>query len=515
MSPTRLAPVLSTLVLALAVSARASDFNGDGYDDLAIASRGIAGMTAPGRVHVLFGGAGGIDTTDTVKLSPSQFGIADNFADFGVGLAGGDFDGDGFDDLAVGAPNTSVSGHAGAGVVVVVRGGPFGFDIANAKTFSQDTPGIDEAAEDPVVALSGPIDYPEWFGSTLAAGDLNGDGRDDLAIGVSENLPGSIAAGGFHVLMGSKKGLTAKKSRFFTQDSKNVPGDAEPFDRFASTIVAGDVNGDGRDDLCIGAFGEANEASEPFGRAWIFFGASSGIDAKRCREFGPADLGEDGDLASTNTGVGRSFAVGNCDGAGRPELVVGLSGHAMGAGAISSITARKKTLDLATTRARTQNNLGFESSEEGDYFGWALACADFDGDGYDDVAASALGEDLSGLFDTGITMVVSGGPEGLHEYAAPIIPGTNGIPGSIQQSAQAGQLLATGDFDADGFADLVIAAPPYLVNQLAFGGTDYPGAGVVLVLRGSPIGLIGAGARFFSEPGGATQYNLFGLAISN
>ena len=111
--------------------------------------------------------------------------------------------------------------------------------------WTQDSANVNYAAEE-----------DDYFGSYLSSGDFNGDGKDDLAIGISgEDLGSIVDAGAVQVLYGSSKGLSATlpiANQFWTQDSTNVNDVAEKMDLFGYTLSSGDFNGDGKDDIAIG-----------------------------------------------------------------------------------------------------------------------------------------------------------------------------------------------------------------------------------------------------------------------
>jgi hypothetical protein len=146
---------------------------------------------------------------------------------FGYSLAAGDFNNDGFDDLAIGVPQESIGTVGGAGAVHVLYGSSSGLQtLSPADQFwHQGKPGVDDVEE-----------TDDFFGTSLAAGDFNNDGRDDLAIGVVlENSPADDA-GAVHVLYGSNAGLqtSSPADQFWTQDSPGVEDTAEEGDRFGS-----------------------------------------------------------------------------------------------------------------------------------------------------------------------------------------------------------------------------------------------------------------------------------------
>ncbi|WP_416896830.1 MAG: FG-GAP-like repeat-containing protein [Minwuia sp.] len=205
----------------------AGDFNGDGRIDLAVGAPNADTGNGEGSGSVFeFHGHdesfSGIRRLDQSGLSPDEAGDL-----FGEVLAAGDFDGDGYDDLAVSAARESVgSGAAQQGLVLLFRGGPDGLSIDTALD-PRDVPG-------------GASDYM-LFGSSLATGDFDGDGRTDLAIGApgdrssQSGMPAVVDAGGLH-----RRDL-AETGRRMTRPCPDRPGGMQR--RRADSPLCGDVTG--------------------------------------------------------------------------------------------------------------------------------------------------------------------------------------------------------------------------------------------------------------------------------
>ncbi|MDQ1068480.1 FG-GAP and VCBS repeat-containing protein [Streptomyces canus] len=171
-----------------------------------------------------------------------------------------DFDKDGYGDLAV--SDTRYNNKAGS--VVVWRGGSTG--PTTKYRLTQSTAGVATAAT-----------TRDYFGSDLSAGDTNGDGYPDLAVGVYSEKVGSMEdAGGVHVLRGGKSGLTGKNSQWFTRATAGVPGDPREYESFGSLVRLRDIDRDGDKDLLV-----SNNSYDP---SVLLPGTGSGITATGARE---------------------------------------------------------------------------------------------------------------------------------------------------------------------------------------------------------------------------------------
>ncbi len=257
----------------------AGDFDADGYADLAIGNlqEDRAG-TDEGIVHVLYGtatGPGAVDPDDQLWTAGEGLaaGIIESFNFCGAALAVGDFDGDGYDDLAIGCPGYDLGSRGDAGTVLLVYGSSAGLD--ESELWNQE---VGSVLEDPTDA--------ERFGSAVTAGDFDGDGFDDLAVSAPEENIDFTDDGVVHVLFGSASGVTDVGNFLLAQDIGTlVHGTPADRDYFGYALTSGDYNGDGLDDLVVGTPYDYDSGAEYGGVVNVFPGSASGPSTTRDRWF--------------------------------------------------------------------------------------------------------------------------------------------------------------------------------------------------------------------------------------
>ncbi|MFN7143903.1 MAG: FG-GAP-like repeat-containing protein, partial [Myxococcota bacterium] len=489
------------------------DVNGDGYDDVAIGSPEYSSDT--GRVYVHHGGPTGISTTAARTLTGSGSSSGQNF---GKALAGaGDVNGDGYDDLVVGAPRYSSS----RGAVYVFHGSASGIAATASASLYGDATGdafgsavdgagdVDGDGHHEIIVgayLAGSYGkayvyagsrsgittggvstltaYGEVYGHTVAGvGDVDGDGFADVAVG---DRGYSSLRGQAYVYRGSLGGLytspfvtlTGSGAEWLGNDiagAGDVDGDgyddvligaeyadgglgvAYVYEGSASTITrttaltglsddalgyavasAGDVNADGYDDVVVGAYGY----DDATGRAYVYQGSAAGLSTT---------------AATTITGTTASAYLGHavaggCDvnADGYDDVIVGAYGASWGAVYVhhGSATGTPSTPTTALT-----------GSSDAGYLGSGVACADLNGDGYDDIVATAP---YSNAFRTW-----HGRSTGVASSTARTI--------SLLYARTVARL---GDVNGDGYEDVAIGAETY---------SSYTGQ--VSVYTGSAAGL--------------------------
>lgn len=300
------------------------DFNDDGFADLVVGvylqDFGTTGsVNNGGKIAVYYGSAAGIDVDSYEYISQNTFNVLDSNESgdlFGRSLAAGDFTGDGIDDLAVGVPGESIGGLADAGMVQLFRGSTVSGVSTNDSLYSQDT-------------LNGALEADDGFGHALAAGDINGDGIDDLVVGIwKEDIGSVVNAGAVQVLMGTN-GAAGPSNSFgpiITQDNSQVIGTAAGGDRFGQNVLLYDLDNDGYDDLIVGSPRDNIIGSGPIvdsgGGVNVLFSNGTDISLVNDLYFTANDIGDR---------FGYSITAGHFRGAHRPtDLVVGIPGQFSG-----------------------------------------------------------------------------------------------------------------------------------------------------------------------------------------
>ncbi|HYC01103.1 MAG TPA: hypothetical protein VEC57_18355 [Candidatus Limnocylindrales bacterium] len=377
--------------------AMTGDADGDGSVDLLIGARGVGSeetMLPPGEAFFLrgpFPRAGALDLSsyDEADGFRVEGNAPEDFA--GIAVSGaGDFNADGLEDLLIGAPGVDAANAEERGEAYLLFGRE-GLDL--------DGMDLSEIDESTGLRLLGAARRDAAGGSVSAAGDVNGDGIDDIIIGTSYADPNQTRSGQSYVVFGSTEPsengvlslLDLQPPRGFTIDG----AEAEQRSGF-DVSGAGDVNGDGYDDVIVGAPG-LSDFGESMGGAFVVYGG--------------ADVGTAGPVQLGSLGPQEGF------------LIRGVS-----------------AMDLAGTSVSS--------------------AGDFNNDGFDDVLIGAPAAEPNGP-GSGAAYVVFGSEEGPAEGVIELflLDGTDGIALRGPENGRVGNAVAAaGDVNNDGFADVVIGA---------------------------------------------------------
>ncbi|GAB2864034.1 FG-GAP repeat protein [Streptomyces deserti] len=443
----------------------------------------------------------------------------------------GDFNGDGYRDVALGAPLAKVAGKGHAGYVAVVYGTASGLDTTKRQIISQDTTGI------PGVPETG-----DNFGERLTTGDLDGDGYTDIVVGVhGERIGSTDDFGTLTVLWGGARGIKSgtdissplpefRNELGWSVATGDFDGDGDtdlaalnnaapglhifqgPFTRTGKAtgltsvdpdeqtgihpdqIVTGDVTGDGATDLLVLGLEEITGGFRT--RGVLYKGSAGGLTPGSKLAGGYAAV-----IADVNKDGYGDIVTGNFMEKSADEPNGGLGG------AVTVTYGASTGLSTRTPVRITQDTTGVPgASERNDAFGWSLAAGDTNGDGYADIAVGVANEDLNGRTDAGSVVVLRGSSSGLTGSGAKSFSqDTGGVPGDAESYDYFGHSVFLTDADKDGRAELIASARG-----------ENNGAGWAWALRGTSTGITATGAKSFGSTtlGGPSGLAYFGDVLA-
>ncbi|MFI0240595.1 VCBS repeat-containing protein [Streptomyces sp. NPDC016845] len=439
----------------------------------------------------------------------------------------GDFNGDRYQDLAVGVPDATVAGKAQAGYVNVVWGGPGGLGSKGSTTISQNSPGV-----------SGGAEAYDRFGAAVESADTDGDGYADLVV----SAPGEDIAAGttdsegmISVVRGAPGGFAGGFS---------VAKGAGAFSAIGEQLAVADFDADGDLDLALGVAGDENGslAWRPGPLTTTTADTTSRIAGLgmggRVRDLATGDFDGDGvdNLAVTwraleNSAIdvytwdaadkplkswstpdfGQSLAAADLDRDGVDDLAVGL----LSANPDSEDGRSKWCADLnggtvlmlhgaegaglgGDFDCVTQSSPGVPGNAEADDdFGYSLAAGDTDADGYPELAVGVDSEAIGGAKNAGMVVVLEGTADGPVSGGYGYHQGSADVPGTVEAGDRFGSAVALGDFGSDARADLVVSAPQE--NAGAGGVWSFPHALAPNSRALSPAGLNLTGAAKYGS----------------
>lgn len=368
-----------------------SDINGDGFADVIVGAP-YADDTAMdnGRVYIYYG-----DPPSSMNITPDiiiRGSDSNGHLGFAVSPAG-DVNGDGFDDIIIGAPDKYQSGRPYAGAAYIFYGGPL---IGNKPGYPKNL-----SVDDADVILMGE-NSQDKFGSAVSwGGDFNGDGYDDVIIGAPLARIGGNPMGRAYIYYGGPTMNSIVDVKITAEGS---------FDQLGSSVArGGDIDGDGYGDVIVGApYADVNTAGDERGRAYIIYGGKS--------------VNTDIDLASPSSSItvlsglidkaflGTSVGyAGDVNNDGYSDVVVGGWYRGMDALFKGRAYVYLGGGSMRDTAEDTTPDVTFTGENQEDRFGTAVAGAgDIDGDGFYDILVGAYLADGSGT-DRGRVYLYLGG----------------------------------------------------------------------------------------------------------
>ncbi|MCY1070017.1 hypothetical protein OV090_35065 [Nannocystis sp. RBIL2] len=370
------------------------DFNGDCFDDLVV---GVVGQTvgsvqSAGALHVFFGSSSGLRTDNDYLLTGASPGIPGDPVNFGVNLVSGDFNNDSFHDIAVRYREND------NGKIMIIYGG-------NAGLSGTAGPGAH---------VFNPTANHESFGFyDMATGDFNCDGHEDLAIGDSSYTIGTDEVGRVDIIYGSSTGLSTSAgpgAEYLLNQAGPTHGD-----QFGNSLAVGNFNGDTMNgnacqDLAVGV--TQLGIGTGIGGVAVFYGTStSGLQTSS-----PADQYITQDWGSIldsgeypEDDFGWAVAAMYADNDGYADLVVSNRAEDAGRGVVHVIRGSASGLTDVNNRMWSQATANVpDAPEDGDWFGFGLACGDFDGSSVEDLAIYVPHEFNPGVThpDNGVVQVL-------------------------------------------------------------------------------------------------------------
>ena len=463
------------------------DFNGDGHSDLAVGSPDWNSGT--GRVQISWGVEADFDplvdtilsTNNRTILQQGSDGLAGTAAaneNFGHSLAAGDFNGDGYTDLAISAVNDNGS----TGAFHILYGTSDGLTTENQVYWGQSD----------FVLHDLNISNNFLFAFALSAADVNGDGKDDLVVGNPYatrfvGLPSLLHTGFAMVLYGALEGLsTDNLSAWGQEDLSGMTTERE--DRFGYRIYAEDFNNDGYAEVVVGSpfKDEINTSRSEIGYVSVIGGSSAGVDLTnhlllRSDQY---TVGGNAAVVESNDNFGHALSGGDFNGDSFNDLLVGVPGEDADAGAAAVFYGSENGITTAGAVGFDQNLSDIhDASESNDLFGASLAVGDFNDDGIDDAVIGVYSEDRelesgSTFVNSGRFLIITGTVEGLQASNAQaygagttgLDPEEIGLPGSgVGTDGNHGFALATlpRSTPFTCAVEMVVSTPAQLGNAIA------------------------------------------------
>lgn len=472
-----------------------SDFNCDGYSDLAVGVPGeTVGATQTGIVQVFFGSSAGLDP-NAIVLRIGSIGASGNPQNgdrFGAAVKSGQLNNDTCDDLVVGAPGYDSGGAADSGAVYVFFGAASGFDPAQTLKLQRGANGIPDTNQPGA----------QW-GSVLATGDANGNFVDELAIAAPhDGGPTTVDSGSVTVINDIGESGGSYNASSFRPGVSGFPGPAESKAHFGSALAFGNFTKSGLADfsqeLAIGAPDQNADRFRDSGAIYIVAAYPSGLTVAGTTMISQNSPGIPG-TSEKGDGFGFALAAGRLLGNdAADDLAVGVPNEDVrkirDAGTVVVLAGSASGIGGSAAPGSTlfyQGRKGVpDKAERGDKFGRSLLAVNLGSDANNvDLVIGVANEDLTRRRDVGgVTIMRSVGGTLSRHNAQYLLQGSHGTPGRSERGDFFGLRLAAGDYRGVGTNDLVIGAPMEDIGHRR-------NAGAITIMQSDGYGVGGGGSR--------------------
>ena len=447
----------------------AGDFNGDGWEDFIVgAPFNDAAGGSIGSAYLIYGGPGGLPDLDLAHITDADgFQIlgASPWASTGIKVSGvGDLNGDGFDDIMVGAERLGSFGYGAVPKAYII------FGKAGSGTMD-----LSALTSPDGFTLSGSFAYGYGSFSTAGHGDVNGDGFDDLVLG-------DLGYGHAYVVFG-KPNLGAVDLANLGSNGFRIDTAPTMHGSQIQVAIVGDVNGDGFDDLVVSGTRNSPYGYGTYSTSFVVFGKQSG--------FGTIDLGQlpasDG-FAIISPYTSQTFGVtvsgaGDVNGDGFADIIISES-YMSGGNAKSYVVFGHSggfgQIDLAALAP----GAGFviQDANAGPQIYTVSSAGDVNGDGFDDLLVGVPFHDGVGT-DSGATYVVFGHAGAFTTIDLANLDPSQGfvVEGAVTNDEAGFAVGFAGDVNGDGRDDILVGAVNAHIDGTA------PGAAYVVYGAGGTV----------------------------